>query len=386
MLADRFASRPRRRMARPPSSGRRTVLADPHDGRGLRLAGGRSARRRDRRPGRGGSLRLVANPLRFDGERLPTRLPPPVARRRLRGGARSRDATRPRPMHLGSPQRGRATWSRGRSQPTILDVAPESPFGFPAELFIRRADRAAGDGAPPTPTTVAAARSARRRRHRARRRGRAAGRPACRSRRAAPGSSRSTVRPRCSRRSKRRASGARTARDDRSLGRWPDVAPQTPAADVAVCGHVAYNAPDLDAFVVALTAHARRRVVLELTDRHPLSWMNDLWLRPARRAAARAPRRRRRRGPVPCPRLRRASRRAGRHRRHGGKRVRTPRGRRRRSCDVGSASRPSATTRSPGRSARRLRRARRSVERRTERAARGHAVVGREPESRRRRP
>jgi SAM-dependent methyltransferase len=62
------------------------------------------------------------------------------------------------------------------------------------------------------------------------------------------------------------------------VGRWPDVGPQTPTADVAVCGHVAYNAPDLDAFLIALTAHARRRVVLELTDRHPLSWMNDLWL------------------------------------------------------------------------------------------------------------
>jgi crotonobetainyl-CoA:carnitine CoA-transferase CaiB-like acyl-CoA transferase len=29
-------------------------------------------------PARGGALRLVANPLRFDGERLPTRLPPPA--------------------------------------------------------------------------------------------------------------------------------------------------------------------------------------------------------------------------------------------------------------------------------------------------------------------
>ena len=29
-------------------------------------------------PARGGSLRLVANPLRFDGRRLPTRLAPPV--------------------------------------------------------------------------------------------------------------------------------------------------------------------------------------------------------------------------------------------------------------------------------------------------------------------
>jgi crotonobetainyl-CoA:carnitine CoA-transferase CaiB-like acyl-CoA transferase len=29
-------------------------------------------------PAHGGELRLIANPLRFDGERLPTRLPPPA--------------------------------------------------------------------------------------------------------------------------------------------------------------------------------------------------------------------------------------------------------------------------------------------------------------------
>jgi SAM-dependent methyltransferase len=62
-------------------------------------------------------------------------------------------------------------------------------------------------------------------------------------------------------------------------GRWPDVAPQTPAADVVVCHHVAYNSPDLDAFAAALTDHARRRVVLELTPRHPMSPLNPLWTR-----------------------------------------------------------------------------------------------------------
>ena len=59
----------------------------------------------------------------------------------------------------------------------------------------------------------------------------------------------------------------------------PTSQPRRPAADVAVCGHVAYNAPDLAPFVRALATHADRRVVVELTDRHPLSWMNDLWLR-----------------------------------------------------------------------------------------------------------
>ncbi len=62
-------------------------------------------------------------------------------------------------------------------------------------------------------------------------------------------------------------------------GRWPDVAGEAPAADVVVCGHVAYNVADLAPFVRALDAHAARRVVLELTAEHPMAWMNDLWLR-----------------------------------------------------------------------------------------------------------
>ncbi len=62
-------------------------------------------------------------------------------------------------------------------------------------------------------------------------------------------------------------------------GRWPDVAGQTPIADVIVCHHVAYNAADLASFVQALTAHARRRVVMELTNVHPMSRLNALWLR-----------------------------------------------------------------------------------------------------------
>ena len=62
-------------------------------------------------------------------------------------------------------------------------------------------------------------------------------------------------------------------------GRWPEVAPQTPVADVVVCHHVFYNAPDLRSFSQRLTDHARRRVVTEMTLTHPLSPMNDLWLR-----------------------------------------------------------------------------------------------------------
>ena len=60
-------------------------------------------------------------------------------------------------------------------------------------------------------------------------------------------------------------------------GRWPDVAPDTPIADVVVCHHVAYNVADIEPFLLALTAHARLAVVLVLPPRHPLSGWNDAW-------------------------------------------------------------------------------------------------------------
>jgi len=49
------------------------------------------------------------------------------------------------------------------------------------------------------------------------------------------------------------------------------------AADVVVCHHVVYNVADLVPFLTALDRHARRRVVLELTSRHPQSDLNPLW-------------------------------------------------------------------------------------------------------------
>jgi SAM-dependent methyltransferase len=60
-------------------------------------------------------------------------------------------------------------------------------------------------------------------------------------------------------------------------GRWPDVAPAVGPADVVVCSHVFYNVPDLGAFALALTSHARRRVVVELTASHPLTAQAPLW-------------------------------------------------------------------------------------------------------------
>lgn len=63
------------------------------------------------------------------------------------------------------------------------------------------------------------------------------------------------------------------------LGTWPEVARQVDPADVVICHHVFYNVPDLAPFVEALSAKAVHRVVVELTPKHPLAWMGDLWLR-----------------------------------------------------------------------------------------------------------
>ena len=62
-------------------------------------------------------------------------------------------------------------------------------------------------------------------------------------------------------------------------GSWPAVAGRVGPADVVVCHHVLYNVADLAPFARALTGHARRRVVAELTERHPLVGLAPLWRR-----------------------------------------------------------------------------------------------------------
>jgi SAM-dependent methyltransferase len=72
------------------------------------------------------------------------------------------------------------------------------------------------------------------------------------------------------------ASAARVAHRE-VCGSWPDVASSVPMADVVVCHHVVYNIADIVPFLAAIDRHAVRRVVLELTARHPLSATAPLW-------------------------------------------------------------------------------------------------------------
>ena len=72
--------------------------------------------------------------------------------------------------------------------------------------------------------------------------------------------------------------GALTGKVALVAGSWPEVAPEAAPADVVTCYNVVYNAPDILPFLAALTASARRLVVVELTAEHPLVSMNRLWL------------------------------------------------------------------------------------------------------------
>lgn len=57
-------------------------------------------------------------------------------------------------------------------------------------------------------------------------------------------------------------------------GTWPAVAATVPVHDVVVAHNVLYNvAEDAAGFIGALTDHARRRVVVVVTDRHPRTWL-----------------------------------------------------------------------------------------------------------------
>ena len=63
------------------------------------------------------------------------------------------------------------------------------------------------------------------------------------------------------------------------LGTWPDVAAEVEPADVVVSHHALYGIRGIEEWVAALTARARRRVVLEVSHHFPQSRLLPLWKR-----------------------------------------------------------------------------------------------------------
>lgn len=157
----------------------------------------------------------------------------------------------------------------------ILSRAPESPWGFPAELFRNRAEAAVAAEATP---------SARRALEALPEGGTVLDVGAGAGAASLPLAGRATllvgVDPSGEMLDSFRDAAERAGVDFRSeRGTWPEAAPSVSSADVVVCHHVVYNVPDLPPFVRALGDHAGRRVVVEMTERHPLAWMEDLWER-----------------------------------------------------------------------------------------------------------
>ena len=64
---------------------------------------------------------------------------------------------------------------------------------------------------------------------------------------------------------------------DTHHGFWPAIADEVASADVVTCHHVVYNVSDIEPFLRALDSHARRRVVIEMPQRHPLWSRRGAW-------------------------------------------------------------------------------------------------------------
>lgn len=158
----------------------------------------------------------------------------------------------------------------------LVAAAPESPYGFPTELFRTRGERA-NTPSEPTPTTLRAL-------ERLPEGGRVLDVGCGGGATSLPLAGRAGVLVGVDAQedmldgflANARAAGVHA---EALPGRWPDVADRVGRVDVAVVGHVLYNVPNLEPFVRGLAAVADDRVVLELTEQHPLHWMNDLWRR-----------------------------------------------------------------------------------------------------------
>lgn len=172
-------------------------------------------------------------------------------------------------------ERWREELERWAIPPEILAAAPESPWGFPTELFRARGARGA-DREGTTPTTARAL-------ERLPEAGRVLDVGCGGGATSLPLAGRASTLVGVDAQEDMLDGFLANAREAgvsavAVLGSWPEVAETIDPVDVAVAGHVLYNVADLEPFALRLAALADHRVVFELTDRHPLAWMNDLWL------------------------------------------------------------------------------------------------------------
>lgn len=60
-------------------------------------------------------------------------------------------------------------------------------------------------------------------------------------------------------------------------GFWPAIADSVPVADVVSTHHVVYNVSAIEEFILAMNSHARKRVIIEMPQLHPLTTAAPLW-------------------------------------------------------------------------------------------------------------
>jgi SAM-dependent methyltransferase len=159
--------------------------------------------------------------------------------------------------------------------PSLLDAARESPWALPTQVFARRTDRYLAEPAGPSHARAVEALTTR---------GTVLDVGAGAGAASLPLHERIDALTAVD--TSEQMLGQLTVRAERLgiptrvvTGRWPDVGDRVPTADVVLCHHVFYNAPDLADFALALQRHAGRRVVVELTESHPMHVLNPLWLR-----------------------------------------------------------------------------------------------------------
>lgn len=70
---------------------------------------------------------------------------------------------------------------------------------------------------------------------------------------------------------------ARGVRSEAHEGFWPAIAESVPVADVATAHHVVYNVQNIEDFLLAMDAHAQKRVVIEMPQQHPQSTSAVYW-------------------------------------------------------------------------------------------------------------